>query len=325
MRPTRLPAFPSDGPSTPHRSSTTLRPRFSPAPWPGPAYNLLVFLAFWTAGLSTYGAMRWLGSGIWGSATAAALFTAAPVHMVEHSFTSGSPSSSCCRCSRPLVFARCFAHPSTRGCVWRRGRPGRLRDRRPLPRGLVLAAGIGVAAVGLGFPPPDSARAVASGRGARSSSRLSSAAPPRRTGRLPRRPCAGAQPPSLGRRGFSLRSAVRQTPTHRATSDSAVLGRDRRLDRGAVMRLARLPLALSESRAVVSLRPELSLLGLEVPMPSKPSIPSCPTGECSAGPQFSPRWPGFAGRVLIDRLRRKRSCGCPRPGACGAHRLRRRG
>ena len=47
------------------------------------AYNVLVFLAFWTAGLAAYGAMRWLGAGIWGSATAAALFTAAPVHVIE--------------------------------------------------------------------------------------------------------------------------------------------------------------------------------------------------------------------------------------------------
>jgi hypothetical protein len=47
------------------------------------AYNFLVFLAFWTAALAAYGAMRWLRVGPAGSALAAVLFTLAPVHIVE--------------------------------------------------------------------------------------------------------------------------------------------------------------------------------------------------------------------------------------------------
>jgi hypothetical protein len=47
------------------------------------AYNTFVFLAFWTTGLAAYGAMRWLGIGSIGGALAAALFIIAPVHMVE--------------------------------------------------------------------------------------------------------------------------------------------------------------------------------------------------------------------------------------------------
>jgi hypothetical protein len=50
---------------------------------PVTAYNVLVFLALLTTGLSAYLCFRWLGIGRVGSAAGAALFELAPVHMVE--------------------------------------------------------------------------------------------------------------------------------------------------------------------------------------------------------------------------------------------------
>jgi hypothetical protein len=50
---------------------------------PVTAYNLLVFLALSTAGLAAYGALRWLGAGPAGSAIAGVLFALAPVHLLE--------------------------------------------------------------------------------------------------------------------------------------------------------------------------------------------------------------------------------------------------
>jgi hypothetical protein len=47
------------------------------------SYNLFVFLALWTAALATYASMRSLGLRPAGSAVAAALFALAPIHMLE--------------------------------------------------------------------------------------------------------------------------------------------------------------------------------------------------------------------------------------------------
>ncbi len=47
------------------------------------AYAALVFLAFWTTIVAAYGAARHLDIGVIGSALAATLFTLTPVHMVE--------------------------------------------------------------------------------------------------------------------------------------------------------------------------------------------------------------------------------------------------
>jgi hypothetical protein len=47
------------------------------------AYNVLVLVAFWSAAMATYGAMRLFGIGVVGSVAAGALFSAAPVHVVE--------------------------------------------------------------------------------------------------------------------------------------------------------------------------------------------------------------------------------------------------
>jgi hypothetical protein len=47
------------------------------------AYNVLVLVAFWSAAMATYGAMRLLGVGVVGSVAAGALFSAAPVHVIE--------------------------------------------------------------------------------------------------------------------------------------------------------------------------------------------------------------------------------------------------
>jgi hypothetical protein len=47
------------------------------------AYNVLVLVAFWSAAMATYGAMRLFGIGVVGGVAAGALFSAAPVHVVE--------------------------------------------------------------------------------------------------------------------------------------------------------------------------------------------------------------------------------------------------
>jgi hypothetical protein len=232
------------------------------------AYNVLVFGGLWTTAIAAYGALRAVGVGWPGSALAGALFSAAPNHLVEAQLH----VSLTYVFMLPVLLALgvfVLSRPTLRrgglfGCAL--GACGYVNPYLPLEAGVL---GVGVALAGAATsarhrlrPTILAAAAAFAAALVVVSPLLAVAASAAET--FPARPPSDVATFSLTLSDYVKRSAG--TYVGIAGVALAVLG----LAIGRVSRLVKVVCAsVAFAGLAASLRPELSLAGLEIPMPSK--------------------------------------------------------
>jgi len=239
---------------------------------PVPAYSLLVFLAFWTTAVAGYGAARSLSVGRLGSALTGGLFTLTPVHMLEAQLHVGLAFVF----MLPVLVVlgvRVIERPSSRGGALFAGALGLCAyiTAYLFLEALAVAVGVAAAAVVLAVTDGGARAPLAHAVGAAVLVLGVLLAPLL----VVLATHHGGLAPELNRSladvaTFSLPLSAYLDPRTSLLGAVGVALALAGLVWGRASQMARRVLGLVASAGIlISLRPELSLLGLDVPMPSK--------------------------------------------------------